>query len=91
MNTKEELLQARAKYEAANVETSSLVRQLHTLQLQLHSAQTGDTDFDSTPIKEKLVRRFSGCNVNQCIFIKKQQQLNPGWGNSYNLKRQLGS
>jgi len=52
---REELLLAKAKYEAANVESSSVVRQLHALQLQLHSVQSGDADYDSTSIKEKLV------------------------------------
>ena len=52
---REELLLAKARYEAASVESSSLVRQLHALQLQLHSVKSGDGDYDSTSIKEKLV------------------------------------
>ena len=61
---REELLLAKAKYEAANVESSSLVRQMHALQLQLHSVKSGDTDFDSTSIKEKLA------SLNKCFFEK---------------------
>nr|CAB3250333.1 golgi-associated PDZ and coiled-coil motif-containing protein [Phallusia mammillata] len=53
INSREELLTARSNYDAAQLETSQLVRQLHTLQLQLHAANTGST-FDPTTIKQKL-------------------------------------
>ena len=55
MNLREELLLAKAKFDAASVESSNLVRQLHTLQIQLHAVKSGDGDYDSSSIKEKLV------------------------------------
>uniref|UniRef100_H2YVJ7 PDZ domain-containing protein n=1 Tax=Ciona savignyi TaxID=51511 RepID=H2YVJ7_CIOSA len=54
LNTKAELVVAQANYEAGKVETSSLVRQLHALQLQLHSATSGDAHFNPKSITDKL-------------------------------------
>jgi len=55
INSKAELLTARANYEAAHLETAQLVRQLHAVQLQLYAATNSDTNVDSSTIKEKLV------------------------------------
>ena len=67
---KTELLMAQSNLDAAQMESSTLVRQLHTLQMELYNAANtanGETNTDSESIKDKLVRNAVSSFV--CLIV----------------------
>ncbi|XP_002127219.2 Golgi-associated PDZ and coiled-coil motif-containing protein [Ciona intestinalis] len=80
VNTKTELITAQANFEASKVETSSLVRQLHTLQLQLHTATSADANFNPKTITDKLDTELEAFRMNARKEARYSEEIN-------NLKR----
>jgi len=67
INSKTELLLAQSNLDAAQVESSTLVRQLHALQLQLYNAANtanGESNTDSESIKDKLDKELETFRKN---------------------------